>query len=118
AAKGETMASTVTYQYPSSVAGGTTAPAAGWGGNCVTATLAMLDTDTSATFNHGFSLSSAELTALFPQINAYQVATHGRAVVLSCSGLSANPSTTKKASPTGSGGTWVVQAYRPMSWNK
>jgi hypothetical protein len=78
----------------------------------------MLDTDTSATFNHGFNLSAGELAALYPIINFYQTATNGASSVgLSFTTGTAFPNTftITKLSLTGSGGTWVVQAFRPMS---
>jgi len=118
------MAATVTYEYPvtipggTTIAGGTTGPTSGWGGNAVTATLAMLDTDTTATFVHGFGLSIAELNALFPMVVVYQQATNGSAVGLSFTSQSFNSFTITKASLTSSGGTWVIQAYRPYSPNK
>lgn len=113
------MAVGLTYQHPPQVAGGTTAPASQWGGNMVTAALAMGDTDTTATFGHGFALSTSELAALFPVITVTQISSNGASSVgLSFSAQGANGFTITKPNLAGSGGAWNVYVARPMSTNK
>lgn len=95
--------------------GGTTAPtlAQSAGVNVVVATVAMGDTDTTATITHNMNVTAAQLAALQPFVTI-GVTTPGTVVpLLSYALTSANVVTITKGSLTGSGGTYVVVIRRP-----
>lgn len=108
------MATVVTYAYP---VAGTTAPtvAQALSANAVTATVAMLDADTTATITHNWQLSVAQLANLFPLVS-YYVSSKGTAMPILQVALTNSVSVTlTKTTDAGGGGTYTFALLRPHS---
>lgn len=102
---------TVTYAFPLS---GVTAPGAPlmFHHSTLTATVAMGDTDTTATITHNWALSTAEIANRFPII-IWNYVTPGTVAALLSFSRATNAVTVTKPSLTNSGGTYEFTLLRP-----